>query len=93
MHNLDISPDKSLQQEEDVIAIVSMTIFNRNEYEGLKVNKISPCKVIDDWGVVIKEVHPMIFVGKKEDIEHKTNLHVQEKWSKYNSTKDKKWTT
>lgn len=88
MADYTIHSDKSEQGCEDVVAIVSMEIFNKKEYEGLKIDKISPMKVVDDWGVVIKEVLPMIFVGQKRDIESKFRMFIDGEWTKY--SKDRK---
>lgn len=85
MADFTIHPDKSEQGDEEVVAIVSMEIFNKKEYEGLKVDKISSLKVVDDWGVVIKEVHPMVFVGQRRDIENKFGSFVDGEWVKYDS--------
>ena len=88
MADYTIHSDKSEQGREDVVAIVSMEIFNKKEYEGLKIDKISPLKVVDDWGVVIKEVLPMIFVGQRRDIENKFKMFIDGEWIKY--SKDRK---
>ena len=69
MTDLDIHPEKHSKEFEEVVVLMSVAIFNRKEYDGLKVKKIAPCKVIDDWGVTLKEVHPMVFFGPMEAIE------------------------
>ncbi len=83
MPDLDIHSERVVQQGEDVVAILSVEIFNRKEYEGMKVGKISPCKIVDDWGVALKELYPMVFVGQKKDIECKLAAHICREWKKF----------
>lgn len=81
MLNLDIHSDKLKNGDDEVVVVLSMEILDRKEYDGLKVNKISPSKIIDDWGVPVKEILPTIFVGTRKDLEHKVGSYFRKEWT------------
>ena len=83
-----IHPEK-LEKEKEVVALVSVMIFDKDEYNGMKIKKISSCKIIDDWGVTLKELQPMVFVGSRKDIESKMGSHMAMEWKQYDFEKEK----
>ena len=86
----EICSEKTIRGDDDVVVVLSVSIYDRKTYEGMNVAKITPSKVVDDWGVTLGESYPMVFVGKKMDIEQKLESHIQNEWSAYDSKKRSK---
>ena len=83
----DVYPDKEPKEKDEVVVVLSMVMYDKDLYEGIKVNKITPSKIIDDWGTTIGEVHPLVFVGQKDDIQFKLDTHIQNEWIKHDAMK------
>lgn len=87
MSDILINSLKSGPNEDQVVAVVSVAIFNRKEYEGLNVGRISPMKLIDDWGITLEQSQPMMMVGDRKDIEYKVETFLRSEWEKHDIEK------
>ena len=86
----EICSEKTVKGDEDVVVVLSVSIYDRKTYDGMNVAKITPSRIVDDWGVTLEESLPMVFVGRKKDIEQKLESHIQNEWSAYDSKKRSK---
>lgn len=90
MSDLDIQPERFAQDDDSIVVLMSVATFDRKEYDGLKIAKISPCKIVDDWGVTLGEFHPMVFFSQRKGIESKLFAQIGKELKQFDFEKEKK---